>query len=111
MIENYWIEHYEQLGLTFPGEALNMVTWMIWGFLYATLIFILAKKFNLLQTMLIVWSAVFFMMWIVVWNVGILPVDMLGYNIPLSLLEAYIAVLICKALIKKSARSEIDSGK
>lgn len=105
LVEAYWIDHYQLLGLTLPSEPINMIVWMVWGFLYAALIFILAKKFTMIQTMLLSWSAAFLLMWIVVWNVGVLPTDMLMVNVPLSLLEAYVAVLICKAFIKRQQRA------
>ena len=43
LIESYWIEKYQSLGLSFPNETINMIAWMVWGFFYATLIFILSK--------------------------------------------------------------------
>lgn len=98
LVEQYWIDHYQTLGLSFPNETVNMVVWMIWGFLFATIIFILSRKFSLLQTTILSWTVAFAMMWIVVWNVGILPTGMLWYVIPLSLLEVFIAVLICKRI-------------
>lgn len=101
LIQEYWLEHYETMNITLPNEPINGVVWMIWGFLYAILIFILSAKFNLLQTTLLAWSAAFVLMWIVVWNVGVLPTGMLWYNVPLSLIEAFIAVWICKKLVGK----------
>ena len=100
LIKGYWIEHYQNLNLIFPTELINNITWMIWGFLYATIILYLSKKFSLIQTTLISWLAVFIMMWVVVWNIGILPVELLWSNVPLTLIETFIAVLICKRLLK-----------
>ncbi len=96
VIEAYWIDKYASLNIVLPNEPSNMVTWMIWGFFFATVIFILSKKFSVLHTTLLAWFVVFVMMWIVVWNVGILPTGMLWINAPFSLFEAYIGVLICK---------------
>jgi len=97
-IEAYWIEKYNNLNIILPNEFSNMITWMIWGFLYAILIFILLKKFNVLQTTFLIWFMIFVMMWIVVWNVGILPTGMLWFNAPTALLEVYIGAVICKKL-------------
>jgi len=96
VIESYWIEYYKNLNLVFPGDPSNAVIWMIWGFFFATIIFVLSKKFNSIHTILISWVAVFLMLWIVLINIEMLPLKILWYNIPLSLLEVYIAVLICK---------------
>ena len=100
LIEPYWIEKYQELNVTFPNETINMIAWMIWGFFYGTTIFILSRKFNLFQTTLISWFVAFAMMWVVVWNVGVLPTGMLWINIPLSLIETLIGALICIKLFK-----------
>jgi hypothetical protein len=95
IIESYWVEYYESLNLVFPNNPLNAVIWMTWGFLYSAIIFVLSRKFRPLQTTLIAWLTVFVMLWIVLWNIDILPVKLLWYNIPLSFIETYVAVLIC----------------
>jgi hypothetical protein len=101
LAEPFWIEKYQNLNLTFPNDPLNMIVWMIWGFFFATSIFILSRKFNLIQTAILSWFAAFVMMWLIVWNIGVLPTGMLWFNIPLSLLEAYIGAYICIKFLKK----------
>ena len=101
LIKSYWVEQYENLGLVFPNELINGITWMIWGFLFAIIIFVLSKKFGTIQTALLSWFTVFVMMWIVVWNINILPTGMLWFNAPLSLFEAFVGALICKRLLNK----------
>ena len=98
LIESYWIEQYQNMQLVFPNEPLNATIWMIWGFLFAIIIFVLSKKFSPLKTALISWLAVFVMLWFVLWNINVLPVKILWYVVPLSLFEAYIGALICKKL-------------
>ena len=95
LIESYWLEKYQNLNLIFPNETTNLIMWMVWGFLFAALIFILSRKFNLFQTTILSWFVAFVMMWVVVWNVGVLPVKMLWFNIPLSLFESFIGAYIC----------------
>jgi hypothetical protein len=95
IIESHWIEYYKNLNLVFPNEPVNAIVWMIWGFLFGAIIFVLSKKFKPLQTALISWITIFVMLWIVLWNIDILPMSILWYNIPLSFIEAYIGVLIC----------------
>jgi len=96
LIEPYWVEQYEKLNITFPNEKINMIVWMIWGFLFAITIFILSKKYSLFQTTIFSWFVAFVMMWVIVWNIGILPTGMLWFNVPLSLLETFIGTYICK---------------
>jgi hypothetical protein len=98
LIKSYWLENYEKLGLVYSEKPINLMMWMIWGFLLATIIFLLSKKFTVLHTTLLSWFSVFVMMWVVVWNIGVLPIDMLWINIPLSFIEIYIGALICKRL-------------
>ena len=71
---------------------------MIWGFMLATIIFILSKKFSPLQTTLLSWFAAFAMMWVIVWTIGVLPTGMLLFNIPNTFFVTYIGALICKKL-------------
>ena len=101
LIEPYWLEKYNYLDLVFPSATINNITWMIWGFMFAMVIFILSRKFNLIQTTLLSWFMVYVMMWVVVWNVGVLPTDMLWVNIPLGFLDAFVGALICKRLASK----------
>jgi hypothetical protein len=100
LIESYWIEKYSALGIVLPTGLINNITWMIWGFLFATTILILSKKFNLIQTTLLSWFVAYGMMWVIVWNVGVLPTGMLWINVPLSLFETFVGALICKKLSK-----------
>lgn len=95
-VKFYWIEQFENFGLIFKNELINGMIWMIWGFLLAAIIFILSKKFTAVKSALFAWFTVFVMMWIVMWNMNLLPTGLLWFNAPLSLIEAYIAALICK---------------
>lgn len=106
LIESYWLEKYQILNLTFPNETTNMIAWMIWGFFHATVIFILSKRYNLLQTTGLSWFVAFVMMWVIVWNIGVLPTGMLWINIPLSLLETFIGAYICIKFFKSSDTSD-----
>ena len=101
LIESYWVEYYQKLGLIFPKGPLSAIIWMIWGFLFAILLYVLSKKYNTIKTTLISWFAVFVMLWIVLWNVNILPVKILWIVVPLSFVETYIGALIYKKLSNK----------
>ena len=95
LLKTYWIDHYRSLGMTFPSEPLNGMIWVAWGFLFAITIYIISRKFDLIQTTLISWFMAFVLMWVVTWNLNVLPSAILIYAVPLSLLEAFIGSYIC----------------
>lgn len=96
LLKQYWIDHYKSLGLIFPSEAKNGMSWIAWGFLFAGAIYLISRKFTLLQTTIISWFMAFVMMWIVIWNLNVMPMGILFYAAPLSLLEAFVGSYICK---------------
>ena len=100
IVQCYWIEHYKSLGLIFPAEPINGAIWGIWSLLFAIAIFIISKKFTLWQTTFLSWFVAFVLMWVVIGNMGVLPIGTLFWAVPLSLFEALIASLIIKALTK-----------
>ena len=101
LLKTFWTKHYQALGLSFPSEPINGAVWGIWSLLFAGFIFVVAKRFALLQTTLISWFAAFVMMWVVIGNLGVLPYGILPYAIPLSILESFIAALIIKSFSHK----------
>lgn len=98
LVKSYWTGHYEQLGLVFPSEPVNGAIWGLWSLLFAIAIFIISKKFSLVQSGLLAWFVGFVLMWVVIGNMGFLPEGILLFAFPLSLLEAFVAVLIIKKL-------------
>lgn len=98
LLKSFWTKHYQSLGLTFPSEPLNGAVWGIWSLLLATAVFIISKKFTLVQTTLLSWLVAFVMMWVVIGNLGVLPYSLLFYAIPLSFLETFVATWIIKKL-------------
>jgi len=98
LVKSYWTGHYEKLGLVFPSQPINGAVWGLWSLCFAIAIFIIAKKFSLLQTTLLSWFVGFVLMWIVLWNMNVLPTGLLLIAVPLSLLEAFLASFIIKKL-------------
>jgi hypothetical protein len=94
LLKDHWTEHYASMGLEFPSEPLNGAIWGVWSLCYAIAIFVISKKFTLGQTTLLAWFIGFVLMWLVVGNLSVLPLDILPFAVPLSLLEAFIAALI-----------------
>jgi len=98
IVKSYWLEHFKSLGIVFPSEPVNGAVWGIWSLLFAIAIFIISRKFTLLQTTLLSWFVGFVLMWFVIGNLGVLPFGLLYLGIPLSLLEAFLASLIVHKL-------------
>ena len=102
LLKSYWTDHYQKLGLVFPAAPVNGAVWGLWSLLFAIAIFVISKKFSLLQTTLLSWFVGFVFMWVVIGNLGVLPYGILFAAVPLSLLEAFLAALIIKKLTKQS---------
>lgn len=100
LLKYFWTNHYAEMGLKWPSESINGAVWGIWSLCFALAIFIISKKFNLIQTWLLSWFVGFVLMWFVVGNMEVLPFGILPYAIPLSLLEAWLASFIIHRLSK-----------
>lgn len=95
LLKTYWVDHYQSLGMSFPSEPTNGMIWIAWGFLFALAIFLISRKFNLIQTALIAWLMAFVLMWVVTFNLNVLPGAILIYAVPLSMLETFIGSYLC----------------
>ena len=98
LFKSYWINHYQNLGLKFPSDAINGIVWGVWSLCFAITIFILSKKYYLFQTFLFSFFIGFVMMWLVIGNLGVLPYQLLLFAIPLALIESFVASYIIKKL-------------
>ncbi|MCB0753836.1 MAG: hypothetical protein KDC52_20360 [Ignavibacteriae bacterium] len=96
LLKSYWTGHYENMGLNFPSDPINGAIWGLWSLCFAISIYILSKKFTLIQTTFIAWFVGFVFMWLVIGNLNVLPFGILPFAIPLSILEAFLASLIVK---------------
>jgi hypothetical protein len=98
LFKSYWTNHYDSLHLKFPSEPINGAMWGVWSLCLSIGIFILSRKFNLLQTAATAWFFGFVMMWVVIGNLSVLPFALLPIAIPLSVLETVVASWIIKKL-------------
>lgn len=98
LLSGSWNDHYNELGLVFPAEPVNGAVWGIWSLVFAITIFIISRKFSIVQTAILAWIYGFVMMWLVIGNLGVLPFGILPVAIPLSLLEAWLASFIIARL-------------
>ncbi|MBK7057537.1 MAG: hypothetical protein IPQ05_14095 [Leptospiraceae bacterium] len=98
ILKTHWTKHYESLGLIFPSSPINGAIWGIWSLAFSITIYTISKKFSLLETVFIAWFAGFVLMWLVIGNMGVLPISILYFAIPLSILEVYLATFIIMKL-------------
>ena len=95
VFKSYWVDHYRSLGLTFPSEPVNGMLWGLWGLLFSVAVFLISRKLPLLHTAFLAWFTGFVLMWVVIFNLGVLPAALLAYAVPLSMLEAFVAAYLC----------------
>jgi hypothetical protein len=94
-LKRLWLDHYRSLGLTFPSEMLNNLLWALWSFLLAGVILFLSQRLKRFETLLVTWLLAFAAMWLTVGNLGVLPLTLLWFAIPLSIIEVVFALWIC----------------
>lgn len=82
------------MGLTFPSEPVNGAIWGLWSLLFATAIYVINRRFSLLETTFIAWFTGFVLMWVVTGNTGVLPFTILMFAVALNLLEAFTATYL-----------------
>ncbi len=104
LLKHYWVHHYRALGMAFPSAPLNAAVWVAWGFLFSISIYVISRRFSIVQSALIVWLMGFLLMWVVTWNLDVLPPTILIYAIPLSLIETLVGVYICATASASSRR-------
>jgi len=97
--KSLWLIHYENLGLRFETSILNGILWFVWSFFLATILFYLLQKFSLIKTIILSWISSFLMMWITAYNLQVLPLKLLVFAIPLSVLELVVAALLLKKVL------------
>jgi hypothetical protein len=94
---------YKGMGLAYPNTPVINILWVVWAVLAAVLVVFLSKKFSMLHTIILSWLVVFAMTWIVQWNSGVFPLELLWIVFPWSLAEVSIAALIANRLQSRRA--------
>ena len=94
LVHSQWINHFQNLGLIFPEQPINGAIWGIWSLVFSIFLYIIYKRFNFFETISIGWVVGFLMMWLVLGNLNVLPINILIYAVPLSIIEVIIAVYI-----------------
>lgn len=96
LFKHLWVDHYKTLGLKFETTPVNGFIWFVWSLVFAVIISKLLSKFSRRETLIIAWVVGFLMMWLTLFNLQVLPIALLIFAIPLSLLEAWLAIVIIK---------------
>lgn len=96
LVHGYWISHYQKLNMEFPEKPLNGAVWGIWALCFSIAIYIISRKFSFIQTTFLSWLMGFVLMWLVIGNLAVLPINTLFLAVPLSFLETFIATYIIK---------------
>lgn len=100
LFKSFWITHFKSLGLAFETLPVNGILWLSWSFGLAFLIFKLQNKFTFNETIVLSWTCAFLMMWITAYNLQVLPLGLMIFAIPLSLIEIYVAAIIIRYFLK-----------
>ena len=104
LLKDFWVNHYAQMGLVFPGEPINGLVWVLWALGFSLAILLFSKKYNLLQTALISWLTGFVLLEVAIGNLGVLPFPLLVYAIPMSLMEVFVAAFMAKRIQRGSPK-------
>src|SRR5271165_6599250 len=72
LLKHYWINRYQSLGMAFPSSPLNAAVWVVWGFLFSVSLYVISRRFSIVQSTLIAWLMGFLLMWVVTWNLNVL---------------------------------------
>ncbi len=87
LFKHYWVDHFAGMGLVFPSDPVNGAVLVGWGFSMAAFVWALSRRFCLRDTFLLSWFAGFLMMWMVAWNLSVLPSGLLWIAVPFSMVE------------------------
>ena len=96
LFKHYWVDHFAGMGLTFPSQPVNGAVGVVWGFSMAAFVWAISRRFCLRDTFLLSWFACFLMMWMVAWNLSVLPVALLWIAVPFSMAEVLGASVIVR---------------
>jgi hypothetical protein len=110
LFKQSWLDKYAALNLTFPSTPINNALWALWGFVLAGCIVFLARKLTVVETTLIAWVFAFPMMWLVLWNLNVLPQGLLLYAVPWSLFEVAGAVLIVRLITRRGSGAQASAS-
>ncbi|NMD06989.1 MAG: hypothetical protein GYA66_03315 [Phyllobacteriaceae bacterium] len=98
LFKSYWTGHFSGLGLQFATTPVNGALWVAWSVSLALVLQQLLGRFSVRSAVALAWLAAFPMMWFALFNLQVLPVSLLAFAVPLSLLEVVVAAFIIRKL-------------
>ncbi|HQQ98892.1 MAG TPA: hypothetical protein PLX35_16590 [Cyclobacteriaceae bacterium] len=101
VLHDAWVSHYQEMGQSFPETPVNGAVWGLWSLVFAVIVLVISTKFDIIKTTIVSWVIGFAMMWIVIGNLGVLPMAILPVAVPWSVVEAFGAAYICSRLNNK----------
>jgi hypothetical protein len=92
----YFISHYQKMNIEPPSGPLYLIIWFVWGVLLALLIYIISRKFSLIETTIIIWLSVYSGIWIMLFNLSLVTFQILFAIAAFCFIEIFIGSLISK---------------
>ena len=99
LLKDTWIDGFRDIGLSFPSEPLNGAVWALWAFIFVAILTLVSTKFDVISSTIISWSLGFVLLWVAVWNMGVLPSGLLYWAVPWSFVEVYVAAFIISRIV------------
>ena len=100
LLQAHWHNHYASMGLDFPNAPVNGMVWGLWSLGLAIGLQSILRKFEFWRAIALTWFMAFVLMWLVTGNMAVLPLGLLVYAIPLSIVEVTVAAWILHRLSK-----------
>ena len=94
-----WTDHFDGLGLRFETKPVNGMLWTVWCLIHAYLIAVLLRVLPLIRTVVVAWLVGFVMMWCTLYNLQVLPLQLLLAAVPISFAGTYVSARIVQRIL------------
>ena len=99
LLKDVWLNGFSEIGLPFPSGPVNGAVWGLWAFVFVAVLVLMTRKFGVIHSTLMSWTLGFVLLWMAMWNMGVLPEGLLYWAVPWSLCEIYLAALIADRIL------------
>jgi hypothetical protein len=110
LFKGHWLSKYKSLGLEFPSDPVNGALWGLWGFIFAGCIVAVRRQNTFAGTIALCWTLGFVLMWIVIGNLNVLPLNLLTIAVPWSLAEVALAVALVQRIMRTPKPNQSVNG-
>jgi hypothetical protein len=107
LLKKFWVEQYNKIGFH-VAEGLSSSSKLLfaaWVLILSVIIYILLKKFNAWETIIISWSGAFVLLWLILGTYNLFPPKILLYAILLSFVEVMVSAFIIKSIATLSLKT------